>query len=48
MSGVPATGGPRVLIAEDESLIRLDLAELLGEEVIGQTQVNSGHSNRIS
>lgn len=40
MSGVPATGGPRVLIAEDESLIRLDLAELLGEEgydVVGET-----------
>jgi len=40
VSGVPATGGPRVLIAEDESLIRLDLAELLGEEgydVVGET-----------
>ena len=35
----PATGATRILVAEDEALIRLDLVEMLGEqgyEVVGQ------------
>ena len=38
-SPTPPTGGRRVVIAEDEALIRLDLAEMLAEEgydVVGQ------------
>ncbi|KQT89256.1 hypothetical protein ASG49_15815 [Marmoricola sp. Leaf446] len=42
-SGVPTatTGRPRVVIAEDEALIRMDLAEMLDEEgyaVVGQAE----------
>jgi len=36
---VPATGARRVVVAEDETLIRLDLVEMLGEEgydVVGE------------
>ncbi|RJK93727.1 ANTAR domain-containing response regulator [Vallicoccus soli] len=38
-AGAPATASRRVLVAEDEALIRLDLVEMLGEEgyeVVGQ------------
>jgi DNA-binding NarL/FixJ family response regulator len=37
--GAPASGGTRILVAEDETLIRLDLVEMLGEQgydVVGQ------------
>jgi response regulator NasT len=39
VSAAAETSGPRVVVAEDEALIRLDLAEMLGEEgyqVVGQ------------
>ncbi|MDQ3481523.1 MAG: response regulator, partial [Actinomycetota bacterium] len=39
MEGVSEKPGPRVVIAEDEALIRLDLAEMLAEvgyAVVGQ------------
>ncbi|NYJ01022.1 response regulator NasT [Nocardioides thalensis] len=39
MSEAASSGRPRVVIAEDETLIRMDLAEMLGEEgydVVGQ------------
>ena len=38
-SGSPAPGATRILVAEDETLIRLDLVEMLGElgyDVVGQ------------
>ena len=38
-SNLPPTGRPRVLVAEDEALIRLDLVELLtaeGYDVVGE------------
>ncbi|RKT78172.1 response regulator receiver and ANTAR domain protein [Terracoccus luteus] len=38
-SGASASGGTRILVAEDETLIRLDLVEMLGElgyDVVGQ------------
>ncbi|MCW2783232.1 MAG: hypothetical protein JWR35_3681, partial [Marmoricola sp.] len=38
---VVAAGSPRVVIAEDEALIRMDLAEMLAEEgydVVGQAE----------
>ncbi|GAA1989477.1 response regulator [Terrabacter lapilli] len=38
-AGAPASGGTRILVAEDETLIRLDLVEMLGEQgydVVGQ------------
>lgn len=37
--GAPASDGTRILVAEDETLIRLDLVEMLGEQgydVVGQ------------
>ena len=38
-AGAPAPGATRILVAEDETLIRLDLVEMLGElgyDVVGQ------------